>query len=252
MLSEYNRLEIKIKQLEGRIKNLPPGKFICSRNGKNYKWYVNDNHNKIYIPKKNRQFAEQLALKKYLESILLDLIKEKRAIGFYLKHHSEYKQSESLLHNPEFKNLLITNFQPVSEELYDWANCNYERNPHHPEHLNQKCCSGNLVRSKTESIIDMFLSNNKIPFRYECSLQLGEVTLYPDFTIRHPVTGEVYYWEHFGLMDNSTYAGNVYTKLALYTAHGIIPSINLITTYETKEKPISVGMIEKIVEYYFL
>jgi hypothetical protein len=46
-------------------------------------------------------------------------------------------------------------------------------------------------------------------------IQIQNVSIYPDFTIRHPVTGEVYYWEHFGMMDNENYAHNVYSKLQL-------------------------------------
>lgn len=62
----------------------------------------------------------------------------------------------------------------------------------------------------------------------------------------------VYYWEHFGLMDNPTYAQNAYSKLQIYTSHGIIPSIQLITTYETKANPLSTDIVEKIIAYYFL
>ena len=115
-----------------------------------------------------------------------------------------------------------------------------------------KGSSGNYVRSKSESMIDMVLYIHKIPFRYECALTLGETTLFPDFTIRHPQTGEVFYWEHFGLMDNAEYSKNACSKLQLYTNHGIIPSIQLITTYETKEHPLTADVIEKIVEDYFL
>jgi hypothetical protein len=78
-------------------------------------------------------------------------------------------------------------------------------------------------------MIDMVLYVHKIPFRYECALSLGEATLFPDFTIRHPKTGEVFYWEHFGLIDNSEYAKNTYAKLQLYTNYGIIPSNNSLS-----------------------
>ncbi len=98
----------------------------------------------------------------------------------------------------------------------------------------------------------MFLHLNKIPFRYECALHLGETTLFPDFTIRHPATKEIYYWEHFGLMDSSAYAQNAYSKLQLYTSHNLIPSIQLITTFETKEHPLHSKVIENIIEQYFL
>ena len=98
----------------------------------------------------------------------------------------------------------------------------------------------------------MALTQNNIPFRYECALQLGETTIYPDFTIRHPRTGETYYWEHFGMMDNPAYRKSASLKLQNYISNGIIPTIQLITTYETKEKQLDLDIIEKIVKEYFL
>ena len=41
-------------------------------------------------------------------------------------------------------------------------------------------------------------------------------TIYPDFTIRHPMTGETFYWEHFGIMDDSQYCNNALSKLQRY------------------------------------
>ena len=73
-----------------------------------------------------------------------------------------------------------------------------------------------------------------------------------DFTIRHPITGEMVYWEHFGLMDEEEYRNSVYKKLKLYCDNGIIPSINLITTYETKQHPLDANHVEAIIKEYFL
>lgn len=125
-------------------------------------------------------------------------------------------------------------------------------NPKHPEQLSIKTSSGHFVRSKSEALIDMALFSHRIPFRYECALTLGNNTFYPDFTIRHPKTGDTYYWEHFGLMDNSSYCRNVSLKLQQYSLNGIIPSIHLITTYETGEQPLNSELIEKIIDHYFL
>lgn len=127
----------------------------------------------------------------------------------------------------------------------------FERNPKHPEALIHKGISGNILRSKSEAIIDTFLHTNQLPYRYECKLVLGQETLYPDFTIRHPKTGEIYYWEHFGKMDDPSYYRKVFPKLRLYTSHNIIPSINLITTFETQDNPLTVDVIEKIIQHYF-
>ena len=38
----------------------------------------------------------------------------------------------------------------------------------------------------------------------------------------------------------------------MYCENGIIPGINLILTYETKENPLSIDQVEKIVKEYFL
>ena len=53
-------------------------------------------------------------------------------------------------------------------------------------------------------------------------------------------------------MDNPKYAKGAGEKIQLYIAHKIIPSINLITTFETSEKPLDTSVLEKIVREYFL
>lgn len=192
-------------------------------------------------------------MKKYLSLVLEDLSHEKKAMEFYLNHHfPDSGKAEKLLTNiPGYQELLTPFFSPKSKELADWMTSSYEHNTKYPEQLIHKTASGNFVRSKSEAMIDMFLYTNQIPFRYECALQLDDTTIYPDFTIRHPESGELYYWEHFGRMDDPLYSKNVFPKLQLYTSHGIIPSIHLITTYETKENPLSSEVIEKIIEHYF-
>lgn len=232
---------------------MPDGKFVYSHNNNRYKWYQSSGHSKSYIPKANRELAQQLATKNYLSCLLNEYFHEKSALESYLKHHRPNTgQAEQLLENPCYRELLAPYFKPNCQELSDWSNSSYERPPHHPEQLIHKTLSGNYVRSKSEAMIDMLLYTNHIPFRYECALVLGDITLFPDFTIRHPETGTFYYWEHFGLMDDSVYSKNAYSKLQLYTSHGIVPTIQLITTYETKENPLSTEIVEKIIRHYFL
>ena len=248
------RLQKQIQDLQTRIAGLPDGKLLSCRNKNRYKWYVSDGHQSTYIPKSNRPLAEQLALKKYLTISLEELSREAYALDCYLKHcpSTQNAAEQFLKESSGYGDLLSGLVTPLSQELSDWAVSAYERNPNYQEQLIHKTTSGNFVRSKSEAIISMFLHTNCIPYRYECALSLGEVTLYPDFTIRHPHTGEYYYWEHFGRMDDSVYCKNTYSKLQLYTSHGIVPSIQLITTYETKDTPLDSEMIEKIIEHYFL
>ena len=252
-LAEYKWLEKRIAELEQQLGGCPEGKLFISRNGNRYKWYQTDGHTQVYIPKKQRSLAEKLAVKKYLSYQLEAMKQEKSAIEFYLRHHSNISNSaDSMIAEvPGYQELLLPYFKPISEELNDWMNQAYNSNMKYPEQLIHKASSGKLVRSKSEMFIDMALYTNKIPFRYECELQLGDTIIYPDFTIRHPKTGEVYYWEHFGMMDDMFYIKNACAKVQLYATHGITPDIHLIMTFETQKNPLSIDKINGIIEEYF-
>ena len=154
--------------------------------------------------------------------------------------------------SPELLNLLSPYFSPLSKELDDWMKSPYEKNLKHPEHLTQRVGVNEFVRSKSEAMIAKLLKQYQIPYRYECKIVLNGMELYPDFMIRHPKTGEIFYWEHFGLLDNPEYVKNMHMKMNMYTANNIMPGINLITTYETKDKPLTFEMVEMMVKYYFL
>lgn len=254
MLKEKKKIEQKIKSTQAQLEKLPEGQIYCSSSGKYTKWFLSDGQEQIYLPKKQRYLAEQLALKKYLTIQLKNLQHEKSAIDFYLRHHDKNANQKeiSIFNSPAYKELLSPFFKPLTQELVEWTTSPYEKSDKHPEALKHKAVSGTYVRSKSEEMIDMVLYKNKIPFRYECALRFGEILLYPDFTIRHPKTGQTYYWEHFGLMDDANYSKTAFSKLQTYTSHGIIPTIHLITTYETKEHPLNIETVEEIVKQYFL
>ena len=231
---------------------LPSGTFFCTRNNKYYKWYYTDKGKTKYIPKSERKLAEQLVKRKYLESRLRKLKQEEKRIDIYLKQYSlDEFSSYHIEEHPELQKLLSGVYVPLKQELDEWVNASYTNNPKEPQKLIHKTIPGILVRSKSEALIINALFGHKIPFRYECLLQIQNVSIYPDFTIRHPVTGEVYYWEHFGMMDNENYAHNVYSKLQLYQSVGIIPSMQLLTTFETRQNPLDYEYVELLIQYYF-
>ncbi len=96
-----------------------------------------------------------------------------------------------------------------------------------------------MVRSKSEVFIDIVLSQNNIPYRYENELLLDGKQFYPDFTLLNPVTKELIYWEHLGLMSNHDYVRMCFNKLRTYHQHGITPGVNLILTFESTNNPFS-------------
>ena len=54
------------------------------------------------------------------------------------------------------------------------------------------------------------------------------------------------------MMDDEDYVNHAYDKLKVYCKNGIIPSINLITTYESKKNPLCAEKVEMIIQEYFL
>ncbi len=250
MLAKRNRLEQEINSLDAKIASLPMGTLYPVSAGKYHKWYQYTPQKEIYISKKNPTLLKQLATKKYLSFLLQDLKHEKAAIELYLQHYQKY---------PPIAETLLLEDSPYSEILFKNKKKKHvtkeevklDNKENHPENLIHKSVTGNVVRSKSEALIDMLLSTHNLNYFYEQELKLGEIIVKPDFTIIHPKTGESYYWEHFGLIDNKNYLNGVYHKLGLYIENDIIPSINLITTYETKEHPLDSKMIEKTIQCYF-
>lgn len=247
------QLASEISSIRSQLREFPEGSFFCTFDQKTYRWYHSLNGKKIYIPKSNRTFAETMATKKYLSLLLEDLVCEEKSSRNYLQHPAldDRKSTQLLANSPEYQKLLHPHFQPASADLSTWASASYQQNTYKPEQRIHKSISGNFVRSKSEFMIDTYLFLNKLPYRYECALLLNGHEIFPDFTIRHPKTGELYYWEHFGMMDDPSYQQHAISKLALYSSNGIIPSIHLITTYETKDHPLDAELVEKIIQHYF-
>lgn len=130
-------------------------------------------------------------------------------------------------------------------------NGTYPTNPAFPEAKKHKTLSGFSVRSKSEVFIANALLAHNIPFRYECQLSTPHGIFFPDFTTLHPQKEDIIYWEHFGMMDNSEYATNVFQKIAYFNSIGIIPGVNLIMTFETKDHPLTTTVIENTIRSFF-
>ena len=260
MFVNYEKIKSRVRHIEDELKQLekteiewPQGELICAKNGKNCKWYLKKNNRTVYLPKKERELAQKLARKKYCLLRTRELKSELAACRAYMKKAEKAVNFvEKKIENTEYEKLLGGWFCSVNKELGEWKKESYEKNEAHLENLNIKGTGGKYLRSKSEAMIDKILNNVGVPFRYEEKLVLGDAVFNPDFTIKHPRTGKIYYWEHFGMMDNSEYVNRACQKIRIYCNCGIIPSVNLILTYETKEHPFDMDSAEQIVREYFL
>ena len=80
MLLQQKQLQQKLTDIQKQLQQLPEGKLICTRCGNRTKWYRSDGHTKTYIPKDQKPYASQLAIRRYL------LEKQKEYQRVWLQH----------------------------------------------------------------------------------------------------------------------------------------------------------------------
>lgn len=257
-LTRYKEQQLKkLKFLHEKIIKLPEGKLTYSINkGAYLEWFCLKNGTRKYLGKSQKELAQKLALKKYYELLEAETAEEISIITTYAsKFSSNFKEkaADLLKETSPYYELLQGYFSkdklPISAQK--WCSESYETNHSHPENLIHTTLAGHRVRSKSEVIIANLLYTNRIPYRYEAALQLNECTVYPDFTILHPVSNKLFYWEHFGMMDKNPYCDTACNKLKTYCYNGIFPSMQLITTYETSKYPISSDQVQQIITQHF-
>lgn len=127
------------------------------------------------------------------------------------------------------------------------------------ENLIHRTSRGEMVRSKSEVIIADRLASLGVEYIYERDLSIEGVTKYPDFTIEDMESGNVFYWEHCGMLHVSGYRRRWEEKLAWYKANGISPyeegggeNGTLIITRESAQGGISSQEIEQIIRKVIL
>ncbi|MBR5281027.1 MAG: hypothetical protein IKU26_08695 [Clostridia bacterium] len=249
--AEERRLSQELDQINKKLPKLPAGRLTYVRSGHTVKWYHHLNGKRIYIPKSNRKLAVQLALKRYLQKKKQDITRKMQGLHHYLKTNApESDKAPNVLTDPNYADLLADILKPIPREIAAWEQAPYAKSTKYPNQLRLQTVNGLTVRSKSESIIALCLYTHRIPFHYEERLTLSGVDFYPDFTLRHPQTGETFYWEHVGRPDDSVYRASFLDKLNLYLAHGIIPDKNLILTWETADHPLSTAEVEQQIQQF--
>lgn len=181
-------------------------------------------------------------------------MQEKKILDDYEEQHqrNDFEKKKFLNENVGFKELLKIDFSENNQDYFDWANAEFEGNSLNAENKKIETLDGHYVRSKSESMIADALYEMSIPYRYESPLDIGGKTVYPDFTVIKPSTGEHIIWEHFGLMDIYKYRDSAINKIGGYISKGYIPTINFIATYETQDVPLAPADVRATINHYIL
>lgn len=253
-----------------KIKNTPPGELILQKSeGKTRFFQVtkeNGIRKKRYLSKKDDALINTLIRKRVSRIQLKRDLSELHFIQLMLNSYHRHIsiRDQQFLQNPEVQRRLLQSSRislparshTTLQQIRNWQNEPYVKDTSYPEGLHLDAGQGLFVRSKSEVQIVACLRKYKIPFRYEAQIKIyadGDTqSIYPDFTILHPYTGQIYYLEHFGLFDSSEYQKKIQWKMQYYPQNGIYPYNNLILLYETRSQPLSMAEIERLIRFYFI
>ena len=254
MISRRMEISIKLEQLEKEYDSLSylKGRLELYKNGNSFKCFQVIDHKRKYIPKEEKDFIKALAKKKYYEKQIYTLKSELKAIDAYLKRLPKDTFDEYLKNSREYKMILFPEYKTIDDDLTQWASEEYEKNTNYEDGLRIKTLKGDLVRSKSEAMIADELYRNGVPYRYECATVIGENKIYPDFITRNKRTGQIFIWEHYGLMDDDKYIQSYIYKAAKYVEAGFVETVNMLATYETSYCPLDSLKVRDIISAYLV
>lgn len=115
--------------------------------------------------------------------------------------------------------------------------------------------NGEVVKSKSEVIIADRLKAAGVPYVYEYKTVMDDEwanMTYPDFYVLNRRTGQEYYWEHFGMMDDAKYCMNSQFKLEQYAKKDLVPGKNLIVSFEGSKRALSTKYVDFLIKSYLL
>ena len=178
----------------------------------------------------------------------------------YLKHaESEIKDIEGLLAK-KYSDRAKSCYSGINEgrkkliQPFEMSDEDYIRKwlamPYQPKEFTENDTTeyytdrGERVRSKSEIIIANMLKTLNIPYKYECPLKIGNILLYPDFTILDVKGRRERYLEHFGMMGDLDYVNNMMLKISTYEQNSIFIGDKLICTFESSKRPLNISTLK--------
>ena len=252
----YDSLGVLIKNLEKALANQPEGRIrISHSHGFTYYYLVKGSErNGRILAEADRPLIKQLAQYNYYEKILKSAYRERNILAD-LKNHYDKNLLEDIYTNltPERKALVNPLYATDEKFKNEWLAQPYKRKLMTSDTPAYKTAKGDMVRSKSEMIIANTLYANGIPYKYECPLHLksSNQTIHPDFTILRMSDRTEIYLEHYGMIDDSSYAQKAVQRNNAYAHDGIILGERLFLTMESNRIPLDTEALEALIEKVF-
>lgn len=253
---EQQNLTRIISDAERQLRYAPPGSLQIRKHGNGHQFYHRDNpkeKNGKYIPVAEHKKVISLIQKRYLTKIISAARKQQNILNAFLEKYEEEAlekvyEVEGTVRQSFIKPVIL----PDDQYINSWQSVEYRGKGFRddaPAHYTQR---HERVRSKSEMMIANALLRAKIPYRYECPLELGNHLVYPDFTTLRIRDRKQMYWEHLGIMGDPDYRNQAFQKIRLYETNGFFLGDDLILTMETNRMPLNLRIVEAIIQHYYL
>lgn len=204
---EYKLLKITAKYIDDYFTAMEHPKAACANDiykflsrKDDFKKYISDS---IQFSRFIRDMHKKGLMKQFIDNYDVDT-----SLPYYYKWHFY----------PRVK-LIETGIQKTNctnAKVYEGTN-NYKS-----KHKLFEAANGVNVRSLQELyIMNQLLAQKDFEVYYERQLIAEEHERYPDFTIHNKKTDTVFYWEHFGLSEDASYAEEMAEKIGWYQRIGI-------------------------------
>ena len=241
--------------LDKKKQNRVPGEIRLNRiNGKQryeIKEYGSDKF--VYATAEMMDRVRRIAQTKY-EIKLEKILEENLAtVNKFISKMKKDELAECYNALPEGRKCLI---KPVyaDNDMFArlWQEDKYNKKKSFQQDAKYTTSRGEEVRSKSEVMIADRLVKFGVPYRYECPVKCENTILYPDFTVLNKRTREVFYYEHLGMMDCPEYREQFFYKIRTYSSAGIVFGKNLVATFEDKEHPFDLKVLDSLIKNCFL
>ena len=248
----------QIDSIKSFLAKNPPQRIHINKQNQYYYIYTSNSYKhtagspkRKYIHK-NTSIADTLINVKYCMEILPVLEKELGVLEYFKEHYKpENKYLVREIIPAVFRDRLNYMIKMPEETCSEWRKAAYSANPY-PISTSQVFITknGEHVRSKAELIIANMLFDMGLAYRYEAEFRVGNRVYYPDFTIMHPHSCELFYLEYFGMMDDEDYQSSALKKIAAYQKTDA--AARFIYIFESRAAPMNTQSIQSLLTNIFL
>ncbi len=251
-----NYLESLISEKEDALQDVPEGHIRIVSVKKSFQYYyINPSSPKeVYLPKSEIDLAKKLAQKSYNKKIRTKAENELHILEKYIDHLEAYQLFDIYTRYSDGRKELVMPISLTDEQYIQWWK-SVQYDPYVIEDKdNYFFTNGGIrVRSKSELMIGNALERFGVPYRYEFPLVLwNNDNVRPDFYCLNVRERVAKVWEHFGKMDDPSYANKNVKKIMDYEQTGFSQGRNFIMTFETSKVALNSKLIDEIIKTYLI